>query len=81
MTFRVDVKSVVMGLALGAAVVLALGAAVNVEPQVKRYAIGASETHAFVLDTVTGQVWEKFTPLTSGQTDAEFGRVKLEAAK
>ena len=85
MTFGLDVKSVVVGLVVGAVVVFSLGAGVNLEPQVKRYAIAGNEGHAFVLDTVTGQVWEKFTPANSANpvnsTIETFAGAKLQGVK
>jgi hypothetical protein len=84
MSFKLDAKSAGIGLVLGAAIVLCLGAGVKLDPQVKRYAIAANEGHAFILDTATGQVWEKFTPPSNASGavgPTEFAAPKLEGSR
>ena len=38
----------------------------------QRYQIGTNDTHAFVLDTITGRVWERPVPTESDQVDPSF---------
>ena len=58
--------------------VLGAGAALKPAPQtLGRYEMHTMEGHAFVLDTVTGQVWESFETATGGSTDDGFSAAKL----
>jgi len=66
---KLDYKSLFVGLALGLVMAAALGAGVGHEPQSERYQMATNEGHAFVLDTVTGQVWEKFEPAGQSTSD------------
>jgi len=56
------------GCLVGASVILA----VAVRTPNGRYQLGTTAGHAYVLDTATGQVWEKYAPPTEGTTDQAF---------
>lgn len=58
MTWRVDRKSVALGAVLGVGLSVLVGAARN-EPAgpVDRYRVSCSQNTAYLVDTVTGQVW------------------------
>ncbi len=71
-------KSIIIGLALGLLTAGALGAGLIHDQQAGRFQLSTNEGHAFVLDTVTGQVWEKFEPTGAGDGDADFGNPKLK---
>jgi hypothetical protein len=54
-------------------VALALGWWLDRRPIPARYQIQVVEAHAFVLDTATGQTWEKsFSPQGGGFTSPDF---------
>ncbi len=42
----------------------------------RRYQIQANDTHAFVLDTTTGRVWEREVALERSDVDGSFYRPK-----
>jgi hypothetical protein len=42
-----------------------------------RFALEATESNVFVLDTETGRVWQKFVSGSSGQTDPDFAQPKV----
>jgi hypothetical protein len=71
----IDTKSLVVGGLLVLTVVCLIGGAPYVEPEYhSRFQIATNQSHAFVLDSATGQVWSKnFAPEPSniiGGTDA-----------
>ena len=57
------------------AAMLAIGASSST-PTVGRYQVGGTASQGFVIDTVTGQVWTKFTSSGSGTTDNDFALPK-----
>ena len=79
-----DPKSVL----LGAMVAVVLGCAVGAgdsadpdhraDPAISRFQINSNEQHAFVLDTATGQVWERYLPPNQGSTSSNFTERKLD---
>lgn len=77
MSSKIDLKSVLLGLALGGLLMATFGAAPNPGGDVGRFTIETSEGHAFVLDTVTGSVWENFTPPNLGGIQQRFSEQKL----
>jgi hypothetical protein len=77
----IDVKSVLLGAALGVLTMACFGAAAHQGPQVGRFAIEGNPGHVFVLDTATGQVWQSFTPPTSGEETPGFSSPKLPRLK
>ena len=63
----IDTKSVLIGLLFGISVLLAMGAASGRQAEIGRYQIACpdQQTTCFVIDTTTGQVWQKYSR-TSG---------------
>ncbi len=59
MTWRIHNRSLALGAVLGAGLCLLIGAAAREElpGPVGRYGIGCTQSSAYVIDTVTGQVW------------------------
>jgi hypothetical protein len=80
MKTRIDIKSVLIGLLAGIAAMLAVGASSST-PVVGRYQVGGTASQGFVVDTVTGQVWTRFTPSGSGTSDNDFALPKLREKK
>ena len=76
MKTEIDIKSALIGLLAGIATMLAMGAS-SPTPTVGRYQVGGTASQALVIDTVTGQVWTKFTPSGSGTSDNDFDLPKL----
>jgi len=52
------------------------GTIVPAGPAPGRYTIATNSGHAFVLDTATGRVWEKFTTAGGGETSPDFTAAK-----
>ena len=71
-----DLCKVVLGILLGMGAILALGASRTDEPKLGRYQITTSDTRAYIIDTATGRVWEKFTDRSAGSTDPDFKTAK-----
>jgi hypothetical protein len=46
--------------------------------QVGRFQMGGVPGHAYVIDTVTGQVWETFATAGEGTSDPDFKRPKVK---
>ncbi len=58
MMWRMDKKSIVLGAVLGAGLCVLIGAARNeLAGPVGRYQVCCSENNAYLVDTITGQVW------------------------
>ena len=56
----IDPRSLLTGLVLGATTVLCLGAALRHTNQPGRFQLGVGDGQtAYVIDTVSGQVWQK----------------------
>jgi hypothetical protein len=81
----VDTKnSLILGVCLivagiGLALILSWGPAsppAGQDPPLGRFQIAGSPGHAFVLDTATGQVWEKFEGEGGGNNDQGFTEPK-----
>ncbi|MBX7102813.1 MAG: hypothetical protein K1X57_01950 [Gemmataceae bacterium] len=47
-------------------------------PPVGRYQMSGVPGHAYVIDTVTGQVWEDFASSGQGSSDSDFKKPKLK---
>ncbi len=85
MHHSIDTKSVLIG-ALSAALVLCLIAAVPyaLPEEYGRFEIATSSSHAFVLDSATGQVWSSgFAAVSSSDTvifspDPNFHAIKTD---
>jgi hypothetical protein len=70
-------RSLCCGVLVGAIAVLCLGAALKPNNQTRRFLLETGETQtAFIIDTVTGQVWEKGNP-----NPQKFFAPKAEEAK
>jgi len=54
---QTSTKNIVIGFTLGLIVTLSLGAALKNNNEVSRFQIAAGDHNAYVVDTVTGQVW------------------------
>ena len=79
MNIKIDLKSALAGLVAGVIITFSVGAASSSGP-LGRYQIAGTPGHGMVLDTVTGQVWGKFLPDSSGVdglNDADFAKPKL----
>lgn len=76
-----DLKSFLIGVVLTVFVVLTLGAAKDESPQVGRFRVETNRNHVFVIDTVSGQVWEKYVKSTGGATSENFAEPKLRLRK
>ena len=73
-----DPKSALIG-AVGAVVIACVfGAMSPAGPVVGRFQIGTSQSAAFVLDTTTGQVWEKRLVANQGKVSQNFAESKLD---
>ncbi len=83
--WHLDPKSVAAGAVVAAGLVAAVAAAVPSKPEgpVGRFQLATNPGHAFVIDTATGQVWEKFTggETAGGHSAGDFGMPKVGAAK
>ena len=72
-----DLRSFLIGAVLTVFVFLALGAARNDSPQAGRFQIEANNNYVFVIDTATGQVWEKFAVAKQDTKSQNFMDPKL----
>lgn len=80
MKIQLDLKSIIIGLLAGIAGMVAIGAS-SPAPTIGRYQVGGTASQGFVVDTMTGQVWTRFTPSGSGTSDNDFALSKLPASK
>ncbi len=78
MTKGFDLKSMIVGLALGLALTAVLGAASK--EKTGRFQFATNPGHAFVFDTQTGQVWEKFEGSSGGDNTSGFNEPKTTPA-
>lgn len=46
--------------------------------QVGRFQMSGVPGHAYVIDTATGQVWEKFATTSEGTNDQDFSKSKIK---
>ena len=82
MNTKIDIKSAVIGLAVGVLVSLGIAATTPAISRVGRYQIvsnanngGQGGSHSLIVDTVTGKVWMGFVP-SSGKSDDDFFQAK-----
>jgi hypothetical protein len=82
MNMKIDIKSAVIGLAVGVLVTLGIAATTPPISRLGRYQIvsnanngGQGGSHSLIIDTVTGKVWLGFVP-SSGKSDDDFFQVK-----
>jgi hypothetical protein len=78
MNITIDIKSAVMGLALGALVTLGVAATTSPGSFVGRYQLvsnvnngGQGGSFSLIIDTQTGKVWSAYS-LPAGKTDDDF---------
>ncbi len=75
MNKTIEIRSLLCGVLMGAIAVLCLGAALQHNNQPGRFLLKTGEAQtAFIIDTVTGQVWEK-------DRSKEFFAPKAEASR
>lgn len=72
----IDIKSALIGLCLGVAAMLGLGASSPTSGPIGRYQIAGTATYGMVIDTATGQVWRAHLPANHGYSDEDFFRPK-----
>ena len=77
MNNKIDIKSVLIGICVGAVATLAIGASSSTPTTVGRFQVGGTASHGLVVDTATGQVWSKYLPQQSGYSDEGFEKPKL----
>ena len=82
MNTKIDIKSAVIGLAVGALVTLGVAATTSSGSSIGRYQVvsnvnngGQGGSHSLILDTLTGKVWMGYLP-SSGKTDDDFFQPK-----
>ena len=80
MKTQIDIKSALIGLLAGVAAMLAIGSSSSTV-SVGRYQVGGTASQGFVVDTMTGQVWTRFTPSGSGSSDNDFALPKIRENK
>ena len=79
MGWKLDIKSAVMGGVVVAVAAIFLGAGKS-EPTVGRYQVSVGPSRAFIVDTMTGQAWEKFVSQSQGETSNNFLSPKVEGS-
>lgn len=82
MNTKIDIKSAVIGLAVGLLVTVGVAAAKPPVIRVGRYQVvsnanngGQGGSHSLIIDTVTGKVWLGYLP-SSGKSDDDFFQPK-----
>jgi hypothetical protein len=68
MNTKIDIKSALIGLLLGALVTFGIAASSGSSG---RYQVAGTSSYGLVLDTMTGQVWTMFCNPGGGRTDGE----------
>ena len=76
-----DFKSFLIGVLFTTLVVLTLGATKDKSHRVGRFRVETNRNHVFIVDTMTGQVWEKYLRVSEGTTSEEFAESKLRSRK
>jgi hypothetical protein len=74
MNKTIEIKSMFLGLLVGVVAFVAIGAALKAGDTAGRYQIVAGPNRAYVLDTATGQVWQKM--ITDVVNDEDFAKPK-----
>jgi hypothetical protein len=66
---KIDIKSLLVGMILGVCVLLALGAATGKQADIGRYQVACPDNQStcFVIDTTTGQVWQRRSTNSKGK--------------
>ena len=79
MNTRLDVKSLVIGALIMLCIALTIGATNRTSPAANarfQLALPGEGSNAYVIDTVTGRIWEKHP--TPGNTATEFRQPKTD---
>jgi hypothetical protein len=84
MNNTLDLKSALLGLALGIGATLLIGAAAPTSPTAPaspagRYQLQTIGNHALMIDTTSGQAWETFLNTNSGNPGFDFYKAKTPA--
>jgi len=60
---KIDIKSLLVGMILGVCILFALGAASGSRADIGKYQVVCLDNSStcFVIDTTTGQVWQRFS--------------------
>jgi hypothetical protein len=77
MRIQIDLKSLVIGAVLATVVLLVLGAAEHPALRVGRFEIEVNDSHALILDSISGQVWQNPLPTTGGRPSPDFEKPKI----
>ncbi len=78
MSRQIDIKSFIMGILVAACIGLVMGAGqYSASSPNGRFEIAVRDNHAYVLDSATGQVWERFILSNQGQTSKNFKSAKV----
>ncbi len=77
MNAKIDVKSALVGLAVGVVAILALGAA-SPSSSIGRYRVAGNTPYFLLVDTTTGKVWAGNFQAGLRNTDADFFNAKSE---
>ncbi len=77
MNMKIDLKSTLLGLALGVLALVALGAG-SPSSQVGRYRLAGSTPYFLLVDSETGKVWAGNFQQGLKNTDADFFSNKTE---
>jgi hypothetical protein len=82
MNTTIDIKSAVIGLAVGALVTLGVAATTSSGNSVGRYQLvsnanngGPGGSYCLLIDTLTGKVWTAYAP-SNGKSDDDFFQPK-----
>ena len=82
MNTKIDLKSAVIGLAVGALVTLGVAASTSSGSPAGRYQLvsnanngGPGGSYSLIIDTLTGKVWSAYSP-PNGKSDDDFFQPK-----
>ena len=81
MNKKIEIKSALIGVAVGVVATLAIGASSPRATTVGRYQIGGTASHGLIIDSATGQAWSAYLPQQSGKTDGDFWTSKVDKQK
>ena len=79
MNARLDIKSLVIGALIMLCITLTIGASSRTSPGPSarfQLALPGEGSHAYIIDTATGQVWEKYP--TGSDSAAAFRQPKID---
>jgi len=73
---NINIKSALIGMAIGVTATLGIGAAGSPGNPVGRYQVAGAGNHAVIIDTTTGRAWRSFLNPNGGAVDADFVSLK-----